>query len=103
MRVQTELRLPVDLTQLIRHLNEEWRSAITQLNQLSEGQINAATNAAPAPPTGSVVNYNQGDFIRNSAPTVLGTAGSQYVVMGWVCVASGAPGTWVASRTLTGT
>lgn len=103
MRVQTELRLPVDLTQLIRHLNAEWRNAITQLNQLSEGQINAANNAATAAPTGAAVNYNRGDFIRNSAPSVLGTAGSQYVLMGWVCVASGAPGTWAESRTLTGT
>lgn len=103
MRINPELRLPADLIQLIRHLTGEWRTACTQINQLSEGQVVAATNAATAAPTGSAVNYNQGDFIRNSAPAVAGTAGSRYVVMGWVCVASGAPGTWAESRTLTGT
>ncbi len=103
MRINPELRLPADLIQLIRHLTGEWRNAITQLNQLSEGQAVAATNAATAAPTGSAVNFNQGDFIRNSAPVVLGTGGSQFVITGWICVAAGAPGTWVESRTLTGT
>lgn len=40
--------------------------------------------ATAAPTTGS---YNQGDFFYNSAPVASGT-------MGWVCVATGAPGTW---------
>lgn len=102
MRVQTQLRLPGEDNQLTRHLTKSWAEMTTQLNQLSEGQIVAATNAATAPPTGSAVNYNQGDFIRNLTPTVLGTAGSQYVIMGWVCTVSGAPGTWAQSRTLTG-
>lgn len=103
MRVQPELRLPGEDTAQVRHLTVAWRGLVTQVNQLSEGQVVAATNAATAAPTGSAVNYNQGDFIRNSAPAVAGTAGSRYVVMGWVCVAAGAPGTWAESRTLTGT
>lgn len=103
MRIQTQLRCPGDDTALTRHLTKSWAEMTTQLNQLSEGQVVAATNAATAAPTGSAVNYNQGDFIRNSTPTVLGPGGSQYVIMGWVCVASGAPGTWVNARALTGT
>jgi hypothetical protein len=103
MRVQTQLRLPGEDTAQTRHLTTSWAALTTQLNQLSEGQVVAATNAATAAPTGSAVNYNQGDFIRNSTPVVAGTAGSRYVVMGWVCVAAGAPGTWAESRTLTGT
>ena len=75
----------------------------TQLNQLSEGQVVAATNAATAAPTGTTINYVQGDFIRNLAPTVLGSAGSQYVILGWLCTVSGAPGTWVQCRSATGT
>lgn len=102
MRVNTELRLPADLVQLIRHLTGEWRGAVTQLNQLSEGQVFAVTNAATAAPTGSAVNYNLGDFILNSAPAELGTAGSKYIIHGWRCVAAGAPGTWVQCRYLTG-
>jgi len=75
-----------------------------QLNRLSSGSISASTTATTAPPPPkSVTMYAQGDFIRNSNPTVLGTAGSRYVLIGWVCVAGGTPGTWVESRTLTGT
>lgn len=73
----------------------------TQLNQLTEGRIyakHAASTAAPVVGTWAI-----GDKIDNSAPSVLGSAGSQYVIIGFVCVASGTPGTWVEMRTLTGT
>lgn len=102
MRVNTELRLPGQLDQLIRQLTDQWRSAFTQVNQLSEGQQVAVTNAATAAPTGSVVRYALGDFILNSAPTELGTAGSKYIIHGWRCTAAGAPGTWLQCRFLTG-
>lgn len=59
-----------------------------QLNGLSEGQIDAAYTAATAAPT--TQPHKQGDFVRNSAPT--GT----YPTIGWICTASGTPGTWVA-------
>ncbi len=87
---------------MIRQLNDSWRKAITQLNQLSEGQAVAVTNAATAAPTGSAVNYNLGDFILNSAPSELGTAGSKYIIHGWRCTVAGAPGTWLQMRFLTG-
>jgi hypothetical protein len=74
------------------------------LNRVSSGSISGCSTASTSPPAaGSVTIYSQGDFTRNSAPTVLGAAGSQYVVMGWLCVAGGSPGTWVPCRALTGT
>lgn len=85
---------------LTRQLESLWRQLAQQVNQLSEGSIVAAYTAATAPPTAG--SYVQGDFIRNSAPTELGTAGSKYVVLGWVNVATGTPGTWVQARALTG-
>lgn len=76
---------------------------ITQLNNLSEGQAAATNNAATAAPAaGNTKAYARGDFIKNSAPGELGTAGSKYVITGWICVAAGTPGTWLSCRTLTG-
>lgn len=102
MRVQTQLRCPGEDTALTRHLTKSWAELTTQVNQLTEGLVVAVTNAATAAPTGSAVNYNLGDFILNSAPAELGTAGSKYIIHGWRCVAAGAPGTWVQCRYLTG-
>lgn len=78
------------------------REAEAQVNALAEGQISANYNAHTAAPTGTAQSYAQGDFIRNSEPTEQGTAGSKYVVLGFLCVASGTPGTWVECRCLTG-
>lgn len=76
------------------------REIAEQVNALSEGRSVAYYNAATAAPTTGT--YKQGDEIRNSAPTELGSAGSKYVINGWKCVASGTPGTWVQMRFLTG-
>lgn len=76
------------------------RKLATQLNLLSEGNASAVTNAYTAAPTTGT--WKQGDEIKNSAPSEAGSAGSKYVVVGWKCVASGTPGTWVAMRCLTG-
>lgn len=74
-----------------------------QVNRLTSGSINGSSTAATSPPTaGSVTLYAQGDFIRNSAPVEAGSAGSKYVVIGWICTVGGQPGTWVACRCLTG-
>jgi hypothetical protein len=78
------------------------REMESQVNLLAEGQIAASYSAYTAAPTGTAQAYSQGDFLRNSQPTELGAAGSKYVVLGFVCVASGTPGTWVACRCLTG-
>lgn len=74
-----------------------------QVNRLSSGSIAGCTTASTSPPiAGSVTLYAQGDFIRNSAPTELGSAGSKYVVIGWICNTGGTPGTWLQCRCLTG-
>jgi hypothetical protein len=74
---------------------------IGQINGISEGQVQPVTNATTAPPTTGTAQL--GDFVRNSAPVISGTAGSRYVVTGWLCVTAGTPGTWVPTRSLTGT
>jgi hypothetical protein len=76
-------------------------SVIDQVNGLTEGQVSAVQNANTAPPTTGT--YQLGDVIRNSAPAVLGTAGSRYVITGWICTTAGTPGTWTPCRSLTGT
>lgn len=70
------------------------------LNLLTDGRLAGTNNATTAAPTSGT--HAQGDVVRNSAPTELGTAGSKYVVLGWVCVAGGTPGTWLQMRVLTG-
>lgn len=94
------LNAAAGLPALVRQLDSLYRQTATQLNQLSEGQVTATYNAATSAPTTGT--YKQGDFIRNSEPTELGSAGSKYVVLGFICVASGEPGTWVQARALTG-
>lgn len=106
MKVDIDPRLPivppnnVYLSGLSRRLYELFRQISGQLNGISEGSIVASYNADTAAPTTGT--YNQGDFIRNASPTEQGTAGSKYVVFGFICVASGSPGTWVEQRFLTG-
>lgn len=81
-------------------LQRELREHATQINLLSEGRIAGWYTAVTAAPTSGT--WLQGDSVKNSAPTELGVAASKYVIEGWICVASGAPGTWVQKRCLTG-
>lgn len=102
MRLQTDnLRLGDSIASLLRSLHQVLPTMARQINLISEGRIGGRHNAVTSPPaTGP---YQLGDYIPNSAPEVLGTAGQQYVVKGWICVASGDPATWVEDRGLTGT
>lgn len=98
MRVKVENKLSQDynggvMTRFLRELCD-------QLNLLSEGYLQAATNAGTAAPTTG--SYRQGDIIRHSAPSEAGSAGSKYVIVGFICTASGSPGTWKEMRVLTG-
>jgi hypothetical protein len=69
------------------------------LRLLTTGRAAAHPTFTAAPTGGS---WTQGDFVRNSTPTELGTTPNKYVILGWSCIASGTPGTWVACRCLTG-
>lgn len=100
MRLNTDPRLPQndDLRTLKTRLTEVFREVATQVNAVAEGTISGASNAATAAPVAG--KYAVGDFVRNSAPVELGSAGSKYLVLGWTCVAS--PLTFVQTRALTG-
>lgn len=76
------------------------RATAIKVNLLADEKMVGKDNQRTAVPTTGT--WQQGDRITNSTPTEAGTAGSKYVVLGWVCVASGTPGTWVQMRTLTG-
>lgn len=81
-------------------LTRELREHASQVNLLTEGRLAAVHNAGTAAPTTGA--WQAGDFLRNRAPTELGSAGSKYVIEGWLCVSSGTPGSWVQKRFLTG-
>lgn len=76
----------------------------------STGQTNrlqlrrSVQSAANQPSSGT---FEAGDFCLNQSPSVLGTAGSKYVVLGWMRLTTGsahvANTDWVECRTLTGT
>lgn len=73
-------------------LQRELREHATQVNLLSEGRISAVYNAATAAPTTGT--WAQGDFVRNSAPSVVTHGSHEYIYFGWICVTGGTPGTW---------
>lgn len=52
-----------------------------------------------APTTGT---WARGDFVANTTPSEAGSTPNKYVIIGWICTASGTPGTWLQCRTLTG-
>jgi hypothetical protein len=80
------------------------RAITQQLNLLSEGFVQAATNAATAMPTSGT--YKQGDFVRKSDLVEAGGAGAKYVITGWLRLTDGSAHVlntdWVTSRVLTG-
>ena len=77
-----------------------YKEVAQQVNALSEGLLAANYNALPSIPTSGA--HARGDEVRNSEPSELGLSGFKYVVRGWLCVASGTPGTWVEQRFPTG-
>lgn len=98
MKLQQERQVPFqyrasDFSLIVENIER-------QLNGVSEGKISAIHNAYTAAPTSG--DWKQGDFIRNSAPSEAGSAGSKHVVFGWICTVSGSPGTWLPCRFLTG-
>lgn len=95
MRINRTPRAPVD-AETARFYTDVAR----QVNQLSEGRMGASYTARTAAPT--TETWAVGDQVRNSAPSELGTAGSKYVILGWVCTVAGTPGTWLQMRVLTG-
>ena len=83
------------MRELMRHVEDA-------INRLSEGRIYQHYNASASVPSGTAASYQIGDVVKNTTPTELGTAGSKYIVVSWICVAAGNPGTWREMRVLTG-
>lgn len=96
MKLNTQPRIQTNDPRLYELL----RDIAVQVNGLSEGRITATYNAYTAAPTTGV--WAQGDFLKNSAPSELGSSSSKYVILGWICTVSGEPGTWLQCRALTG-
>lgn len=72
-----------------------------QVNNLTEGKVQAVTNAHTAAPTGTSQPYAVGDFVRKSDPAEVTAAGATYLIIGYICTVAGSPGTWEECRVLT--
>lgn len=81
-------------------LSRLFRNIAAKVNGIGDGRLSVIDNALTAAPTTGT--WATGDFVRNSAPSELGTAGAKYVVFGWVNISGGTPGTFVPCRYLTG-
>jgi hypothetical protein len=97
MRIKVDQEVPQQYSPSV--FSRMLRSITQQLNLLSEGFVQAATNAATAAPTTGT--YQKGDFVRSSSTTKLGTTGSRYIIVGWICTVAGTPGTWEEVHVLT--
>ena len=65
--------------------------------------INTVLGDVAAPTAGILFgSWFKDDVVINIDPTELGTAGSKYIIDKWVCTISGATGTWLQMRALTG-
>lgn len=74
------------------------RQVEQQMNRLTEGAIDARHGAKTAAPTFGT--WVKGDLVDNSSPTTVADSVADYVITGWVCTASGNPGTWKERRVL---
>lgn len=77
-----------------------FRPLETLLNALASGSGAARFQAKSSIPTTGT--YAQDDIVWKTDMVEAGGAGNKYVIIGWVCVAGGTPGTWREMRTLTG-
>jgi hypothetical protein len=82
---------PASLQEIVRQLE-------TQENQHAEGKIKARHGAMTAAPSAGI--WEKGDFVWNSNPSLVSSDIADYVIYGWICTASGEPGTWKQARVL---
>lgn len=88
------------LQRLFRLIAQVANSTADKVDGLAGGRASAVDGKQASIPTTG--DYEQGDFVKNSAPVELGIIGSKFVVEGWLNVAAGSPGTFVECRSLTG-
>lgn len=97
-KLAVELEIPEKWEQFkVRDVVRKIQDAI---NDLAEGRIRARYLTSSTTP--AFGTFSTGDWVFNSAPTELGTAGGKYVLLGWVCTSGGSPGSFNQIRTLTG-
>jgi hypothetical protein len=77
------------------------QSGTSYLYRIRKSRVENLTRAASRPVFDT---WARGDFVENSAPWEKGSAGSRYVVRGWLCTVAGygAAAKWVECRSLTG-
>lgn len=78
------------------------RALCQQVNTLSEGQMVARYYSSTIAPNVTAIGAAIGDIRWDASVSEQGSASSKYVRLGWVCTASGSPGTWKEMRVLTG-
>lgn len=99
MKIEESPYIPNDAPGMQRKLTYLLRDIASQLNALSEGRLSSRYQATTSAPTAG--SYRVGDFVSNSAPSELGTAGSKYIITGWICT-SAIPLAFRDARVLTG-
>ena len=98
-KFQVDPRLPISNDDKIAPLNRRLYELFRQIAIAHNGSYYWETEGTAAPSSGTWV---QGDKCKNTSPSEAGTAGSKFVVTGWICTVSGSPGTWLPMRSLTG-
>ena len=100
MRIRSDVPIISDFPNLGLFLAERFKAIAQQVNGLTDGFISSHHGAqSTAPTTGK---HRVGDEVKNATPSEVGSVGSKYIVVGWKCVVSGDPGTWVQMRVMTG-
>ena len=74
-------------------------NTISRYSHINNSWQKKTIESTMAPTTGT---WTVGDKVYNSNPGQAGTAGSKYIITGWLCVTAGTPGTWLEMRSLTG-
>ena len=98
-KIASDPRLPIVKDEKLRQLNERLYELFRNISIAHNGSFMWDTEGTAAPSTGT---WSVSQKCKNTSPSETGTAGSKYVVTGWICTVSGTPGTWLDMRTLTG-
>lgn len=98
-KLPTDPRLPIIDDPKLRPLVQRFYELFRQICNFSNASAMWDGQGTSAPTTGT---WSVGDKVENTGPSEAGSAGSQYVIIGWVCTAEGAPGTWREMRVFTG-
>ena len=94
MRLDTSASTPQEYSR--GYLARLFKKIDDQVNNLTDGKVNAVTNSYTAAPTTG--KHAVGDIVRNTNTVQTGTAPNNYVILGWICTASGEPGTFTEIR-----